>query len=51
MPRKPTTESRLREYEHVCRCEIPDRDALAVETNLFRLMYNTVRPCQALARP
>ncbi|GAB3433231.1 integrase core domain-containing protein [Flindersiella endophytica] len=30
------------------RCEIPDGDALAVETNLFRQTYNTIRPHQAL---
>ncbi len=35
-------------YEHVFRCDIPDGDALAVETNLFRQTYNTIRPHQAL---
>ncbi|GAB3399374.1 transposase [Flindersiella endophytica] len=35
-------------YEHLFRCEIPDGDALAVETNLFRQTYNSVRPHQAL---
>ncbi|MEQ4209205.1 integrase core domain-containing protein [Actinopolymorpha sp. B9G3] len=30
------------------RREIPDGDALAVETNLFRQTYNTIRPHQAL---
>jgi putative transposase len=31
-------------YEHLYRCEIPDGDALAVETNLFRQTCNTIRP-------
>jgi putative transposase len=35
-------------YEHLYRCDIPDGDALAVKTNLFRQTYNTIRPHQAL---
>jgi putative transposase len=35
-------------YEHLFRCDIPDGDALAVEANLFRQTYNTIRPHQAL---
>jgi len=35
-------------YEHFYRCELDDGDALALETNLFRRTYNTIRPYQAL---
>jgi putative transposase len=36
-------------YEHLYRTEISDLDALAMETERFRKIYNTVRPHQALA--
>lgn len=36
-------------YEHLYRGTIDDGDALAVEINWFRQIYNTVRPHQALA--
>lgn len=35
-------------YEHLYRAEIADADALAVEVNWFRQVYNTIRPHQAL---
>jgi putative transposase len=35
-------------YEHLYRAEIADGDALAVEINWFRYVYNTIRPHQAL---
>lgn len=35
-------------YEHLYRADIPDGDALAVELNLFRTDYNTIRPHQTL---
>ena len=35
-------------YEHLYRGRIDDGDALAVEINLFRQIYNTVRPHQTL---
>jgi putative transposase len=35
-------------YEHLYRAEITDGDALAVEVNCFRQVYNTIRPHQAL---
>jgi putative transposase len=35
-------------YEHLYRAPIDDGDALAVEINLFRHVYNTIRPHQAL---
>jgi transposase InsO family protein len=35
-------------YEDLYRCEIADADALAVEVNWFRHVYNTIRPHQAL---
>lgn len=35
-------------YEHLYRGTIDDADALAVEINWFRQIYNTVRPHQAL---
>ena len=35
-------------YEHLYRAPIDDGDALAVEINLFRRIYNTIRPHQAL---
>lgn len=35
-------------YEHLYRGEIADGDALAVEINWFRQVYNTIRPHQAL---
>jgi putative transposase len=36
-------------YEHLFRGPINDGDALAVEVNWFRQIYNTIRPHQALA--
>jgi putative transposase len=36
-------------YEHLYRAEIADGDALAVEINWFRQVYNSIRPHQALA--
>jgi putative transposase len=36
-------------YEHLYRAPIDDGDALAVEINRFRQIYNTIRPHQALA--
>lgn len=36
-------------YEHLYRAVIDDADALAVEINLFRQVYNTIRPHQTLA--
>jgi transposase InsO family protein len=36
------------EYEHLYRATIGDGNALAVEINLFRHTYNTLRPHQAL---
>jgi transposase InsO family protein len=36
------------EYEHLYRAEIADGDALAVETNWFRQVYNTIQLHQAL---
>ena len=35
-------------YEHLYRGPINDGDALAVEVNRFRQIYNTIRPHQAL---
>jgi transposase InsO family protein len=35
-------------YEHLFRGRIDDADALAVEINRFRQIYNTIRPHQAL---
>jgi transposase InsO family protein len=35
-------------YEHLYRATIGDGNALAVEVNLFRHTYNTLRPHQAL---
>jgi putative transposase len=35
-------------YEHLYRAQINDGDALAVEINLFRQTYNTIRPHQAI---
>jgi putative transposase len=35
-------------YEHLYRADIGDGDALAVEINRFRHIYNTIRPHQAL---
>jgi putative transposase len=35
-------------YEHLYRGEIGDGDALSVEVNWFRQIYNTIRPHQAL---
>jgi putative transposase len=35
-------------YEHLYRAMIGDGDALAVEVNWFRQVYNTIRPHQAL---
>jgi hypothetical protein len=35
-------------YEHLYRATIGDGNALAVEVNLFRHTYNTLRPRQAL---
>jgi transposase InsO family protein len=35
-------------YEHLYRATIGDGSALAVEVNLFRHTYNTLRPHQAL---
>jgi putative transposase len=35
-------------YEHLYRGDITDGDALAVEINWFRQIYNTIRPHQAL---
>jgi len=35
--------------EHLFRGRIDDGDALAVEVNLFRRAYDTIRPHQALA--
>ncbi len=35
-------------YEHLYRASIDDGDALAVEINRFRQIYNTIRPHQAL---
>jgi putative transposase len=35
-------------YEHLSRGPINDGDALAVEVNRFRQIYNTIRPHQAL---
>ncbi|MBB4930681.1 transposase InsO family protein [Lipingzhangella halophila] len=35
-------------YEHLYRAIIGDGDALAVEINLFRHTYNTLRPHQTL---
>lgn len=35
-------------YEHLCRATIGDGNALAVEVNLFRHTYNTLRRHQAL---
>lgn len=35
-------------YEHLCRSEIPDEDSLAMETNRFRHIYNTIRPHQSV---
>jgi putative transposase len=34
-------------YEHLYRSEIADGDALAVEINWFRQIYNTIRPARA----
>lgn len=36
-------------YEHLYRAMIRDGDALSVEVNWFRQVYNTIRPHQALA--
>jgi putative transposase len=36
-------------YEHLFRGPINDGDALAVEVNWFRQIYNTIRPHQAIA--
>jgi putative transposase len=38
-------------YEHRSRATIGDGNALAVEVNLFRHTYNTLRPHQALDEP
>jgi putative transposase len=35
-------------YEHLYRATIGDGNALAVEVNLFRHIYNTLRPHQSL---
>jgi transposase InsO family protein len=35
-------------YEHLYRATIGDGNAIAVEANLFRHTYNTLRPHQAL---
>jgi putative transposase len=35
-------------YEHLFRGRIDDGDALAVEINRFRQIYNTIRPHQTL---
>ncbi len=35
-------------YEHLYRATLGDGNALAVEVNLFRHTYNTLRPYQAL---
>jgi hypothetical protein len=35
-------------YEHLYRAEIAEGDALAVEINWFRQVYNSIRPHQAL---
>ena len=35
-------------YEHLYRGHIDDADALAVEINLFRHVYNQIRPHQTL---
>jgi putative transposase len=35
-------------YEHLFRGPIGDGDALAVEVNWFRQIYNTTRPHQAI---
>ena len=39
---------RTLKYEHLYRATIGDGNALAVEVNLFRHTYNTLRPHQAL---
>jgi transposase InsO family protein len=35
-------------YEHLYRAPIDDGDALAMETQRYRQIYNTIRPHQAL---
>jgi transposase InsO family protein len=35
-------------YEHLYRGQIPDGDALAVEINRYRQIYNTIRPHQTI---
>ena len=35
-------------YEHLYRAPIDDGDALAMETQRYRHIYNTIRPHQAL---
>jgi transposase InsO family protein len=35
-------------YEHLYRAPIDDGDALAMEVQRFRQIYNTIRPHQAL---
>jgi len=39
---------RTGKYEHLYRATIGDGNALAVDVNLFRHTYNTLRPLQAL---
>lgn len=36
-------------YQHLCRGYIGDGDALDMEVHRFRIIYNTIRPHQALA--
>jgi hypothetical protein len=38
----------MKSLHHLCRATIGDGNALAVEVNLFRHTYNTLRPHQAL---